>query len=91
MLPFYDAVRRQLGPMPWADLVGRQLLAAIAMAAVAWLLRAHPWPAAAVSLLVYGGVLAALRTGRDPDLQRVLQVLPRGRKSAAQETPHGAA
>ncbi|MER2600249.1 MAG: flippase [Caldilineales bacterium] len=92
LLPFYYAVRRSVGPLPWLDLVGRQLVAAAGMALVAALLRAQPWLAAALSLLVYLLLLLALGMGRDPDIRRVLQVLPGRRKRVATaEEPHGAA
>ena len=58
------------------------------MGVTAFLLHRSPWTATGVSLVVYAGLLIVLRTFRNPDIQRVLQVVPfLKRKNAS--TPSG--
>ena len=76
LIPFYIAVRRHVARLPWVDLVWRQVVAAAGMGATAMLLRHTELVAALLSSLVYVGLLLALRTFRDPDIQRVMRVLP---------------
>ena len=86
--PFYYAVRKHLTPLPWVDLLWRQAVAAVGMGVTAYLLHQSPWVATGVSLVVYAGLLILLRTFRNPDIQRVLQVVPfLKRKNAS--TPSG--
>lgn len=86
--PFYYAVRKHLTPLPWVDLLWRQAVAAVGMGVTAYLLHRSPWVATGVSLVVYAGLLILLGTFRNPDIQRVLQVVPfLKRKNAS--TPSG--
>ncbi len=83
LFPFYYAVRRHVASLPWGDLLWRQVAAAAGMGLTAFLLRQQPWLAAGVSTVVYTALLIALGTFRQPDIQRVLQVLPGARRNPA--------
>ena len=85
--PFYYAVRKHLTPLPWVDLVWRQAVAAAGMGLTAYLLHRSPWAATGVSLVVYAGLLILLGTFRNPDIQRVLQVVPFLKRKNAPTTP----
>ncbi|MEZ4766943.1 MAG: polysaccharide biosynthesis C-terminal domain-containing protein [Caldilineales bacterium] len=76
LIPFYIAVRRHVARLPWVDLVWRQLAAAAGMGVTAALLRNTELVAALLSSLVYIGLLLALGTFRNPDIQRVLRIVP---------------
>ncbi len=76
LIPFYFAVRRHVARLPWLDLVWRQVAAAAGMGATAALLRNMELVAAGLSVLVYVGLLLAFGTFKDPDIQRVLRVVP---------------
>ena len=84
LIPFYIAVRRHVARLPWVDLVWRQVVAAAGMGATAALLRNTELVAAGLSVLVYVGLLIALGAFRDPDIQRVLRVMPFMRKSRSE-------
>ncbi len=76
LIPFYIAVRRHVARLPWLDLVWRQVAAAAGMGLTAALLRNTELVAAGLSTLVYVGLLMAFGTFKDPDIQRVLRVVP---------------
>lgn len=75
-LPFYYAVRRHVAPMPWVELTWRQVVAAAGMGLTVIALGRSPWLATGLSWLVYAGLLMALGAFRNPDIQRVLQIVP---------------
>jgi O-antigen/teichoic acid export membrane protein len=77
LLPFYYAVRKHLGPLPWLSLVWQPTLASAVMAAALWFLRDAPWPL----LIPAGGavyvlVLTLIGGFRQPDMDLVAQILP---------------
>ncbi|MCB9154756.1 MAG: polysaccharide biosynthesis C-terminal domain-containing protein [Caldilineae bacterium] len=76
LIPFYIAVRRHVARLPWVELLWRQLVAAAGMGATAALLRNTELVAVVLSSLVYVGLLVALGAFRDPDIQRVLRIVP---------------
>jgi O-antigen/teichoic acid export membrane protein len=77
LLPFYYAVRKHLGPLPWLSLSWQPLVASMVMAVVMWLLRGMPWllliPAGAA---VYVAVLALIGGFRQPDMDILFRLLP---------------
>ncbi len=81
LLPFYYSVRRHIAPLPWFDLLWRQVMAAVVMAAAVWLLAGwSPWLAALAGWAIYGAALLALGTFRDPDIQSIRRALPLSRR-----------
>jgi O-antigen/teichoic acid export membrane protein len=76
LLPFYYAVRKHLGPLPWGSLFWRPALASAAMGAVLWLLRGLAWP---LLIPIGGGVylaaLLAIGGFRQPDMDLLLKRL----------------
>jgi O-antigen/teichoic acid export membrane protein len=78
-IPFYLVLRRALAPVPWASLLGRPFLAALAMAGLCAVLAPFSaWLAAAAGGALYLGLLVALRV-LGPEERAVLrQVLRRG-------------
>jgi O-antigen/teichoic acid export membrane protein len=80
LIPFYVGLRRHLPPVPWARLLWRPLLAAVAMAAVPGLLsRASIWLTLPVGGFVYLTLLLALGTFRGDDWRPIFDVFPVGR------------
>jgi O-antigen/teichoic acid export membrane protein len=59
LFPFYYAVRKYLGPLPWFSLFWRPTVASAIMAAVMWLLRGLFWP---LLIPIGGGVYLAVLT-----------------------------
>ncbi len=83
LLPFYYAVRKHLGPLPWLSLLWQPLLASAVMAAALWFLRDAPWPL----LIPAGGavyVIALALVGglRQPDMDLLVRALPMDRLRA---------
>ena len=76
LIPFYIAVRRHVARLPWFDLVWRQVVAAAGMGLTAALLHKMELVAAGTSMIVYIGLLLAFGTFKDPDIQRVMRVVP---------------
>ena len=83
LVPFYYAVRKHLGPLPWLSLFWQPTVASAVMAGVMWLLRGIPW----ILLIPVGGVVylvvLALAGGfRQPDMDLLGQLLPVDRLKA---------
>ncbi|MDW8267611.1 MAG: flippase, partial [Anaerolineae bacterium] len=78
--PFYYAVRRHLAPLPWFDLLWRQVLAGLLMAAT--FLLVTPFSlllALPLACAVYGLGLVLTGAHRSDDMAIVYQALPRFR------------
>jgi O-antigen/teichoic acid export membrane protein len=83
LIPFYYAVRKHLGPVPWLSIVWRPAVAAAAMGSALWLLRgAHALILVAAAAVVYFAVLALAGGFRQPDMHLVWRVIPLGRLRA---------
>jgi len=83
LIPFYWAVRKHLGPLPWVSLLWQPTLASLVMAGVMWLLRGIPWPLLIpVGGLVYGAVLVLSGGFRQPDMGVLLRAIPLDRLQA---------
>jgi O-antigen/teichoic acid export membrane protein len=77
LLPFYYAVRKHLGPLPWVSLFWQPALASAVMAAVLWFVRDAPWPLLIpVGGAVYAVVLALIGGFRQPDMDLLGRLLP---------------
>ncbi len=78
LVPFYYAVRKHLGPLPWLSLFWRPLVAAGVMAGVMGGVRGIPWLLLIpVGAIVYLAALALIGGFRQSDmdlLRRVIQV-----------------
>ena len=76
-IPFARLLAEALGGLPWFAMIWRPLLAAAAMfgvMAVGW--NIQPMLAIGVGLVVYGGVLLALRPLNGEEMARLLPLLP---------------
>jgi O-antigen/teichoic acid export membrane protein len=83
LVPFYYAVRKHLGPLPWVSLFWQPAVASVAMAGVMWLLRGIPWPLLIpVGGAVYLIVLTLVGGFRQPDMDLLGQLLPVDRLKA---------
>jgi len=83
LIPFYWAVRKYLGPLPWLSLVWQPALASLIMAGVMWLLRGIPWPLLIpMAGVVYAAVLVLSGGFRQPDMSLLLRALPLDRLRA---------
>jgi O-antigen/teichoic acid export membrane protein len=83
LLPFYYAVRKHLGPLPWLSLVWQPTLASAVMAATLWFLRDAPWPLLIpVGGAVYALILALIGGFRQPDMDLLAKLLPLDRLRA---------
>lgn len=83
LLPFYYSIRRNLGPVPWLDVVWRPALAAAVMGGALWFLRdAGALVIVPAAALVYFGVLAAVGGFRQPDMDLIWRALPLDRLRA---------
>jgi len=77
VLLFYADLRRHLGPVGWGRLMGRSVLAGLAMGAVAWGLASFSLLLAlVVSLIVYPAALALLRALTPEELALLAPLLP---------------
>jgi O-antigen/teichoic acid export membrane protein len=77
LIPFYYAVRKHLGPLPWLSLFWQPAVASAAMAVVMWLLRGIFWPLLIpVGGAVYLVVLALVGGFRQPDMDLVRSLIP---------------
>jgi O-antigen/teichoic acid export membrane protein len=80
LIPFYYAVRRHLGSLPWLSLFWQPAVASLSMAGVMWLLRDLFWPL----LIPLGGgvylvVLALVGGFRQPDMDLLRGLIPLAR------------
>jgi O-antigen/teichoic acid export membrane protein len=81
LVPFYYAVRRWVTQVPWIEILWRPAVAAVMMGMSLWLGSRWTLPGAAtLSVAIYGGILIALGTFRQPDVAAVLRHLPGGRR-----------
>jgi len=77
LIPFYHAVRRHLGPLPWVSLFWQPVVAAAVMAGVMGLFHDLPWPLLIpVGGGVYGVVLLLIGGFRQPDMDLLLRLIP---------------
>jgi O-antigen/teichoic acid export membrane protein len=77
LIPFYYAIRKHLGRLPWVSLMWQPLLASAVMGLVLWLLRELNW----LLLIPVGGVvyvtaLALIGGFRQPDMHLLGRLLP---------------
>jgi hypothetical protein len=83
LIPFYYAVRKHVGSLPWLGLFWRPLLASSIMAAVMWLLRGIPWPLLTlVGAVVYLVALVLAGGFRQPDMDLLHGLVPLDRLRA---------
>jgi O-antigen/teichoic acid export membrane protein len=88
LVPFYWAVRKHLGSLPWVSIFWQPTLAAAAMAGAMWLLRGIPWPLLIpVGGIVYVAVLALVGGFRQPDMDLMAHLIPLGRLRARLRRP----
>ncbi|WP_119065888.1 flippase [Aggregatilinea lenta] len=74
---FYWIIRQELGAMGWGHMLGRLAVAGIVLAAITWgLWSVAPLLALAVSPVVYGVMLFALRPFLPEELARIAPLLP---------------
>ena len=83
LVPFYYAIRKHLGRLPWFSLFWRPTVASAVMAAVMWLLGGIPW----LLLIPVGGavylvVLFLVGGFRQPDMDLLGRLLPLDRLRA---------
>ena len=77
LIPFYYAVRKHLGPLPWLSLLWQPAVASAAMGVVLWLLRDLFWPLLIpVGGAVYLAVLALVGGFRQPDMDLLFKLVP---------------
>jgi O-antigen/teichoic acid export membrane protein len=77
LIPFYYAVRKHVGVLPWVSLVWQPAVASAVMVGVMWLLRGLSW----LLLIPVGGgvylaVLALVGGFRQPDMDLLGQLVP---------------
>jgi len=83
LAPFYYAVRKHLGPLPWVSLFWQPTVASAVMVGVMWLLRGIPWLLLIpVGGVVYLAVLALVGGFRQPDMDLLGRLLPVDRMRA---------
>ena len=83
LIPFYWAVRKYLGPLPWISLLWQPALASLIMAGAMWLLRGIPWPLLIpVGMVAYIAALILIGGFRQPDMGLLLRALPLDRLRA---------
>ena len=79
LIPFYYAVRKHLGHLPWRSLVWQPLVASLVMAAALWFLRDLFWPLLIpIGGAVYLLVLVLVGGFRQPDMHLLRRLLPEG-------------
>lgn len=82
LIPFYIAVRRHVGVVPWLSVTGRPLLAAAAMLAATGALvwyGFNVWIATIAGAVVYAAALRLSGALRAPDMEIIWRALPMGR------------
>ncbi len=83
LIPFYYAIRKHLGRLPWFSLFWRPTVASVVMAVVMWLLSGLPWPfLIPVGGAVYLVVLTLIGGFRQPDMDLLGRLLPLDRLRA---------
>ena len=83
LIPFYYAVRKHLGPLPWVSLFWQPAVASAVMALVMWLLRGIPWLLLIpVGGAIYVAVLALIGGFRQPDMDLLGRLVPVARLRA---------
>jgi O-antigen/teichoic acid export membrane protein len=88
LLPFYYAVRKHLGPLPWLSLFWQPALASAVMAGALWFLRGAPWPLLIpAGGIVYFVVLVLVGGLRQPDMDLIGRLLPLERLRARLTPP----
>ena len=82
LIPFYYAVRKHVGVVPWLSVTVRPALAAaimlVATGALVWL-GVNVWLATLAGMLVYAVALLASGALRAPDMEIIWRALPAGR------------
>ncbi|MSP14516.1 MAG: hypothetical protein EXR62_16370 [Chloroflexi bacterium] len=77
-VPFYVAIRRQLGNLPWHAFVPRFLLAAAILALALWLVRDRPaWVLVLLGAFIYPAALLALGVVTPDDRRLLGRLLPK--------------
>ncbi|MGD8738101.1 MAG: polysaccharide biosynthesis C-terminal domain-containing protein, partial [Anaerolineae bacterium] len=77
LIPFYYAIRKHLGPLPWLSIVWQPAIAAAAMGITLWLLRTLFWPLLIpIGGAVYLVLLALLGGFRQPDMDLLRKLVP---------------
>ena len=81
LFPFYYAVRRHVGVVPWLRVYGPPGIAVALMGAVCYVLIGfglNAWLAVGIGLLAYGGGLLLTGALRGDDMAAILRALPVG-------------
>jgi O-antigen/teichoic acid export membrane protein len=77
LIPFYYAVRKHVGPLPWVSIFWQPVVASLVMGGVMWIVRDIHWilliPVGAV---VYLLVLALIGGFRQPDMDVLGKLIP---------------
>jgi hypothetical protein len=77
LIPFYYAIRKHLGSLPWLSIVWQPAIAAAAMGIALWLLRTLFWPLLIpIGGAVYLVLLALLGGFRQPDMDLLRKLVP---------------
>jgi O-antigen/teichoic acid export membrane protein len=77
LAPFYFAVRKHLGPLPWVSLFWQPVAASVAMAGVLYPLRHLFWPLLIpIGGVVYAAVLVLAGGLRQPDMDLLWRLVP---------------
>ncbi|MBA3532161.1 MAG: oligosaccharide flippase family protein [Ardenticatenales bacterium] len=71
LFPFYYLIRESVGIIPWLPLFGKPILALLASALPLWAFPLPFWAAIPLSMIIYLGVLLALRAFSAEDRQLV--------------------
>jgi len=88
LIPFYYAVRKHLGPLPWLSLFWQPAVASTVMAGVMWLLQDLFWPLLIpIGAAVYLTVLALVGGFRQPDMDLVQGLIPLARFRRTPDQP----
>jgi O-antigen/teichoic acid export membrane protein len=88
LVPFYYAIRKHLGSLPWLSIVWQPAIAATVMGTTLWLLRTLFWPLLIpIGGAVYLVVLAILGGFRQPDMDLLRTLLPLDRLRAQLPRP----
>ena len=88
LVPFYYAIRKHLGSLPWLSIVWQPAIAATVMGTTLWLLRTLFWPLLIpIGGAVYLVVLAILGGFRQPDMDLLRTLIPLDRLRAQLPRP----
>jgi O-antigen/teichoic acid export membrane protein len=78
LIPFYYAVRKHLGSLPWVSIIWRPTLASAVMGSMLWLLQdVHIVLMVLAAGIVYFGILAISGGFRQPDMDLIWRLLPK--------------